>query len=181
MDEFQHFYQPTIRTGDALPPCGECGEAPTAPGFGARHEAGPVPFSGSAYLRGATVVVGPETDPVAVTPATAETILGEPTLHSGRVLAAAIYARATGRTAFVEDVAALEDYPATDATPILEAAVGPVLAGELRRQAESDRLVEELVAEGDRDPDSVAARVYAALEDAARYDTIEGVTPPRRG
>ena len=33
-----HLYRPGERTGDALPPCSECGAMPTAEGFAATHE-----------------------------------------------------------------------------------------------------------------------------------------------
>jgi hypothetical protein len=38
VNEFQHFYRPGERTGDALAPCLDCGEAPTAADFGPHHE-----------------------------------------------------------------------------------------------------------------------------------------------
>lgn len=68
-----------------------------------------------------------------------------------------------------------DDFPATDSRPLLEEVrsdLGDVAAGrvptnalraELARQAESDALVESFVADGDTDPDSVAAKVYAEL------------------
>ena len=65
----------------------------------------------------------------------------------------------------------LPDRPADP--PIARRRQDDALAAELSRQAESDRLVEEFVAEGDRDPDSVAAKVYAEL---GRFGPAEGST-----
>jgi hypothetical protein len=62
----------------------------------------------------------------------------------------------------------------------------PNLEDELARQRESDALVEAFVAEGDTDPDSVAARVHAELE-SRRLDGepepsyVEGVLEPANG
>src|SRR4051812_3874286 len=36
---FEHFYRPGPRTDDRLAACLDCGDRPTAPAFGPRHEA----------------------------------------------------------------------------------------------------------------------------------------------